>query len=67
MQNKSYSVQFKIIDEGEYSYIAWPPKTISYICKSYNLNINEILANNNILHNYVGCNLRQPMIIEQID
>lgn len=67
LQNKNYSVRFKIIDEGEYSYIAWPPKTISYICKSYNLNIKEILANDNILHNYIGCNLSQPMIIEQID
>lgn len=39
------------------------PKTLKHICEKYSLNINEVLENHNKLHNYKGCNLKQPIII----
>jgi hypothetical protein len=44
-------------------YLIIGPRSEHQLCKQYNLDINEVLDNLNILHNYNGCTLKQPMII----
>lgn len=54
------------IEDVKCPYHTIGPRTEYYIQKKYNLNIEKVLENINKLHDYKGCILKQPMIIECI-